>query len=174
MGLVRDAEVVLDSSDTHEFLDAGFDDIGGIVGIDVLGYAKNRKSVQEGDYRFDCSFVLGRVEHNEAGPFLLHQEDFCSAGEETRQGDGHVIAVPSAEERCVCENSFVHRIWHFLLKPEALTLGAGGDKSSDIDKSCWPMVARSLKLPDSFIAAVVATWAAVAGLNQMDVVRCDG
>lgn len=174
MCLMRDAEVVLDSSDTHEFFDAGFNDVGSIVGIDILGYAKNRKSVQEGNDRFDCSFVLGRVEHDKAGPFLLHQEDLCSAGEKARERDGQVIAMPSAEERCVCENSFVHRIWHFLLKPEALTLGAGGDKSSDIDESCWPMVARSLKLPDGFIAAVVATRAAVAGLNQMDVVRCDG
>jgi hypothetical protein len=82
--------------------------------------------------------------------------------------------VPSAEEGCVCENCLIHRIRHFLFQSETLTLGAGSDKSSDVDKSCRPVVTCSLKLPDGFIAAMVTTRAAVTGLDQMNVVRCDG
>ena len=111
---MRHAEVVLDSSDAHEFFDAGSDEIWGVVGIDKFRYAKNSKSVQEGDDGLDCSFVLSGVEHDKAGALFLHEENLRCASELTGLRNGHVVAVPSAKERCASEYRFVHCVRHLL------------------------------------------------------------
>ena len=66
VGLMWDAEVVSDTGDAHELLDAGLDDIGGVVGVDVLRYAEYGKRVQKGNDRLYSSFLLGGMEHDEA------------------------------------------------------------------------------------------------------------
>ena len=84
MGLVGKAKVVLNASNSHEFFDAGVENVGSVIRVDQLGYAENRKCVQESDDRFDGSFILGGMKHDKSGPFLFHQEDLIGASELAR------------------------------------------------------------------------------------------
>ena len=100
MSLVRDAEIVCDTRNSHEFFSAGLNDVCCIVGVNVFRYAKNRECVQECDDCLNGRFVLGRMEHNESGSLFLHEKNFRGAGELACLRDRHVVAVPSAKERC--------------------------------------------------------------------------
>ena len=119
----------------------------------------------------DCCFIFDCVQHHETRALFFHEKNFGRLSELTGARDGHVVAMPSTEERSASENCFIHCIWQLLLEAKTLTLWAGGNVTSDVDEPCGPVVPSGLKLPDGLIAAMVARGATMTGANEVDVLR---
>jgi hypothetical protein len=79
--------------------------------------------------------------------------------------------VPTAKERCVIEQSFVHGVGYFLIEPITLTVWAGSDETCYVDEASGPIVAGCLKLRNGRVAALMACCTAMAGPDEVEVFR---